>query len=75
MWVYNWVGGGYNTTHGDTREEAIKNMMTGHLKLKKSKGQMILPPRFPGQVTLVVDMKTLRRVTSEQLRIIDASYS
>ena len=60
LWIWNWIGGGYNSCHADTREQAIEESrrMTG-----------------AGRTTLVIDEETLHVGTVEELRQLDAAYS
>lgn len=58
-WLFNWVGGGYNTVQADTREEA--------LRLAKAKGAP--SGTFNG---LTVDERTLHVATDAEIARWDA---
>jgi hypothetical protein len=75
-WIFRWNTGGFNSTHGATKEEALRNLLLQFPRMVVTpKGAFVLP----GQVireggktfrtkNLTVNMKTLRPVTREELR-------
>lgn len=60
-WVFNWLGGGYNTVRAETRDQAMV--------LARAIGAAT--PTFHG---LQVNERTLREVTDAEMEAIDASY-
>ena len=65
-YIFNWIGGGFNDIHGDTREEAIANA-TEFGKPREYR---------PGKFTkgLVPDAGTFREWTIEELDALCRAY-
>jgi hypothetical protein len=65
LYTWNWVGYGYNSCLASSRRQAI------------SKARKMGKPTVAGgmQVTLVPDLKTLRKVTAAEMVAIDRSWA